>query len=114
MEGEGSNQRTSVVSDTNLIYECMVNVEVAKMEALDLPWLRLFCNGLAEGIHDPLVGAPKTTFLRDWRDTWKTLTEGLLSNPIFDFCRETCLYVVQGYIRTLSYVDLSEEQPECF
>ena len=36
MGGEGSNQHTSIAGERDLIYERMINVELAQMQSLDL------------------------------------------------------------------------------
>ena len=86
MGGEGSNQYTNIEGESNLIYECMLNIEVANVKNFDSEWVSLFWNRMCEVICDPIIGPPTNTTLRTWLDRSQTTSTGLLSNPILDSC----------------------------
>ena len=90
MGGEGSNQYTNIEGGSNLIYECLINSELAKMENLNLAWMRLCWNRMNEVIRDPMVGPLQTATLRTWLDRSQPISKGLTSNSIFESCRESC------------------------
>ena len=102
MGGESSNQFTTSKEDPNLISEWMLNIEFVSMENFDLAWMKLFWSRMGEIIRDPTVGLPRTTTLRAWLDRRQVISKGLLSNPIFESCREACWYIVQGSIKNTS------------
>ena len=97
-----SNQFTNLEGGSNLISECMLNMEVARMDGFDLAWTKLFWNRMGEVIRDLTVGPPRRTMLRAWLDRHQVISKGLLSNPIVESCRETCRYIVQGSIKNTS------------
>ena len=115
MGGEGSSAHTSIVGENKLLEECMIKRETADVSGFDLAWIRLFWNRTQEVFKDPMIGPPGATTLRDFLDKTKQLTKGLLSNPIFAACRETCWYVVEGAIVTVSSMLAQQERsPDAF
>ena len=88
MGGEGSNHDTNIEGESNLIYACMLKIEVANanVKNFDSEWVSLFWNRMCEVIRDPIIGPPTNTTLRTWLDRSQPTSKGLLSNPIFDSC----------------------------
>ena len=95
MGGEGSSQSSTLLGEYNLLEECMVNTNIEEMKGLTLEWIRLFWNRLNEVTRDPVLGPAPFTTLAKFLDKNQVITRGMLSNVIFDRCRETCWYVVQ-------------------
>ena len=91
MGGEGSREH-------NLLTECMFNNQVDEMKGFTLEWVRIFWNRFGEVIRDPVLGPSSSTTLAQFLDRNQPITRGMLSNIIFDRCRETCWYIVQGHI----------------
>ena len=96
--GEGSSESTTIIGEHNLLTECMFNNNVEDMRGFTLDWIRLFGNRFSDVIRDPVLGPSASTTLAQFLDRNHAITRGMLSNVIFDRCRETCWYVVQGHI----------------
>ena len=89
---------TTIVGEHNLLTKCMFNNNVEDMRGFTLEWIRLFWNRFSEVIRDPALGPSTSTTLEQLLDRNQMITRSMLSNVIFDRCRETCWYVVQGHI----------------
>ena len=76
----------------------MFNNNMEDVRGFTLEWIRLFWNRFSEVIRDPVLGPSASTILEQFLDRNHAITRGMLSNVIFDRCRETCWYVVQGHI----------------
>ena len=98
MGGEGSSESTKIVGEHNLLTECMFNNQVDEMKGFTLEWVRIFWNRFGEVIRDPVLGPSSSTTLAQFLDRNQPITRGVRSNIIFDSCRETCWYIVQGHI----------------
>ena len=98
MGGEGSSESTKIIGERNLLTECMFNNQVDEMKGFTLEWVRIFWNRFGEVIRDPVLGPSSSTTLAQFLDRNQPITRGMLSNIIFDRCRETCWCIVQGHI----------------
>ena len=98
MGGEGSSDNSKIIGENNLLTECMFNMQVDEMKGFTLEWVRIFWNRFGEVIRDPVLGPSSSTTLAQFLDRNQPITRGMLSNIIFDRCRETCWYIVQGHI----------------
>ena len=98
MGGEGSSESTKIIGEHNLLTECMFNNQVDEMKGFTLEWVRIFWNRFGEVTRDPVLGPSSSTTLAQFLDRNQPITRGMLSNIIFDRCRGTCWYIVQGHI----------------
>ena len=110
MGGEGSSESSTILGEYNLLEECMLNLKAEDMRGFTLEWIRQFWNRFGEVIRDPVLGPSTTTTLAQFLDRNHAMTRSMLSNVIFDRCRETCWYIVQGQI---SPVDTMLTQLSC-
>ena len=90
MGGEGSSDNSKIIGENNLLTECMFNMQVDEMKGFTLEWVRIFWNRFGEVIRDPVLGPSSSTALAQFLDRNQPITRGMLSNIIFDRCRETC------------------------
>ena len=112
MGGEGSSESTTILGEHNLLMECMFNNNALDMRGFTLEWIRLFWNRFSEVIRDPVLGPSTSTTLEQFLERNQMITRSMLSNVIFDRCRETCWYVVQGHISPVeTMVDAAQHQP---
>ena len=102
MGGEASNQCSTMVGENDLFVVCVINIKWRIMKNLNLEWIRLFWNRMSEVIRDPVLGPAPSTTLRKFLDKNQVITRGMLSKVIFDRCRETCWYIVQGHTPVVS------------